>query len=74
MLDNFKKLLAGLIAAGLVCGFIAGCEKGDKVIEKATGKESLDQYKAVKDQLKGIDEKQKERYRNIPGDEPQENK
>jgi len=74
MLRKLKTLTACLIVLGMVCGFLNGCDKGDKVIDRATGKESLDQYNAAKDKLKAIDEKQKERYQNLPGDETQENK
>ncbi len=71
---GIKKIFAGGIILIVAFGFLNGCDGGDKVIDEATGNRALEQYQATKDKLKTIDEKQKEKYQSIPGDETQESK
>jgi hypothetical protein len=74
MSHRIKKIFMGFIILGMAFGFLNGCDSGDKVIDEATGNRALKQYKMTKEKLNAIDEKQKEKYQTIPGDETQENK
>ncbi|MEN6621245.1 MAG: hypothetical protein ABFD50_06840 [Smithella sp.] len=72
--DNVKKVFMGFIILGMAFGFLNGCDSGDKVIDQATGNQAIKQYDVTKKKLNTIDEQQKEKYKNGPGDETQENK
>lgn len=71
---GIKNIFAGVVILIMAFGFLSGCDSGDKVIDEATGNRALEQYKATKDKLNAIDEKQKEKYQNLSGDESQESK
>jgi len=74
MRHKIKKVWMGFIILGMAFGFLNACDGGDKVIDEATGNRALEQYKMTKEKLNALDEKQKEKYRTIPGDETQESK
>ena len=46
-----------------------GCDSGEKVIEKATGKQDVEQYQKMKKDIGKIADKQAERYNQIPDDD-----
>jgi len=64
----------GFIIWGILFGCLNGCDSGDKVIDEATGNRALKQYNMTKDKLKTIEEKQKEKYKDILPGETQESK
>lgn len=74
MRHRIMKVVTGFIVSGMAFGFLSACDGGDKVIDEATGNRALEQYKMTKEKLNTLDEKQKEKYRTIPGDETQERK
>jgi hypothetical protein len=54
-------------------GLGPGCDSGKKAVDEATGNRALKQYKKAKENLKKIEEKQKERDAQVPVEEEQEN-
>ncbi|MHB8137338.1 MAG: hypothetical protein ACYDGO_03000 [Smithellaceae bacterium] len=67
-------VIMGFFIWGILFGCLSGCDSGDKVIDEATGNRALKQYNVAKDKLKTIEEKQKEKYKNIGQGETQENR
>lgn len=67
-------VIMGFIIWGILFGCLIGCDSGDKVIDEATGNRALKQYNMTKDKLKTIEEKQKEKYKDIRQGETQESK
>ncbi|PKN86277.1 MAG: hypothetical protein CVU51_07465 [Deltaproteobacteria bacterium HGW-Deltaproteobacteria-1] len=67
-------VIMGFIIWGMLFCCLNGCDSGDKVIDEATGNRALKQYNVAKDKLKTIEEKQKEKYKDIGQDETQESK
>ena len=45
-----------------------GCDSGEKVVEKAAGKQDVEQYQKMKKDIGKIADKQAERYNQIPDD------
>ena len=54
-------LIGGLLMFG-------GCDSGEKVIDKATGKQDVKQFQKMKKDIGKIADKQAERYNQIPDD------
>ena len=46
-----------------------GCDSGEKVVDKATGKQDVEQYQKMKKDIGKIADKQAERYNQIPDDD-----
>jgi len=46
----------------------SGCDSGEKVIDKATGKQDVKQFQQMKKDIGKIADKQAERYNQIPDD------
>ena len=57
-----------------VVGFslFTGCDSAEDAIDEATGNRAVKQYHRTTKKLDQIAEQQAERYRNIPGDETEE--
>lgn len=52
--------------------FFTGCDSAKDAIDEATGNRAVKQYHRTTKKIEKIAEQQAERYRNIPGDETEE--
>ncbi|HUU39772.1 MAG TPA: hypothetical protein VMW42_02410 [Desulfatiglandales bacterium] len=51
---------------------IVGCDSGKKTVDELTGNRAVKQYHKSKKDLGKIADQQAERYKNLPGDEGQQ--
>ena len=59
-----------MILVGL--GLSMGCDSGEKAVEEVTGSRAVKQYHQSKKKLEGIADQQAEKFKDIPGDEKEE--
>ena len=57
----------GTLLVGL--GLTIGCDSGEKAVEEVTGSRAVKQYHQSTKKLEGIADQQADKYKNIPGDE-----
>lgn len=67
--DVMTRRIIRFLAAILIMGIVIGCEATDDFVEKATGKQSVDQFKKTMDDLDGIEKQQKQKYSDLQKDQ-----
>jgi sortase (surface protein transpeptidase) len=67
-----RKIVMGWLIIFMGMFFGSSCDSGQKAIDEATGNRALKQYQKSKEDIKKIEEKQKERDAQIPNEEDQE--
>lgn len=73
MFCRIKEQILVFIISGILFCAVSGCDSGQKAIDEATGNRALKQYEKSKEDIKKIEEKQKERDKAAQDDENQEN-
>jgi len=73
MLNRIKELLLFFFVSGILFCGLSGCDSGKKAVDEVTGNRALKQYEKAKEDLKAIEEKEKEKYDAVSDEENQEN-
>jgi hypothetical protein len=73
MHNRIKELLSVFFVSGVLFCFMSGCDSGKKAVDEVTGNRALKQYEKSKEDVKAIEEKEKEKYDAVSDEENQEN-
>jgi len=69
---NWRRFFIAMLIALAGLGMIGGCDSGEKAVDEVTGNRAVKQYHKSKKDIGKIAEQQAEKYKNIPGDDEQE--
>ena len=64
---NFTSFFKIILLGSLI--IFSSCDSGEKVIDKATGNQDIQQYKKMKKDIGKIADQQAERYKQIPDED-----
>ena len=64
---NYTRLFKIILLGSLI--IFSSCDSGEKVIDKATGNQDIQQYKKMKKDIGKIADQQAERYKQIPDED-----